>query len=502
MTVRYETRGTVAVITIDRPERRNAIDRATAKALADAWQRFASDDGIAVAVLYGAGGVFSAGADLVAFDLEDTPGGWLGFTRTQVDKPTIAAVEGYCVAGGLEMALWCDLRIAGAGAVFGCFERRYGVPLVDGGTQRLPRIVGLGRALDMILTGRPVDAAEALEMGLVNAVVAEGEALSEAVALAERIAAFPQETLRADRRAVYGGLGLQLAEGLELERREGAEVLDVARRGAERFAAARAARNVQTPPPQAPAEVVVRIESEGIEEGRPGTVERFPTPAGTARAYVSLPVGRRGPGVVVVHDWWGQRSSHRDVADRLAEAGFVAMAVDLYDGVLAADTAQAEELMMALDRPTVSSHLAAAVDALVAHPAVTGERVGIVGYSFGGGLALWLSTLDRRVAACVTYYGAVPWTDVRPDFGRAEAAFLGHYASEDRWASPHVAADLERGLRDLGRDATFHVYPATAHGFADPAEPTFAPSATGVAWERTVSFLRRILAPTSTLRPE
>ncbi len=499
MTVRYETRGTVAVITIDRPERRNAIDRATAIALADAWGRFAADDELAVGILYGAGGVFSAGADLVAFDLVDDPGGWLGFTRTTVDKPTIAAVEGYCVAGGLEMALWCDLRVAGSGAVFGCFERRYGVPLVDGGTQRLPRVVGLGRALDMILTGRPVDAVEALEMGLVNRVVEEGSALAEAVALAERIAEFPQETLRADRRAVYGGLGLPLPAGLELERREGAGVLDVARRGAARFAASR------RPPPveeARPGEVVVRIESEGIEEGRPGSLERFPTPGGTARAYVATPAEVRGPGVLVLHDWWGQRATHRDVADRLAEAGFVAMAVDLYDGLLAADAAQAEELMMGLDRPTASAHLVAALDALVSHPAVTGDRVGVVGYSFGGGLALWLATLDRRVAACVSYYGAVPWNDVQLDFTRADAAFLGHHASEDRWASPLRAADLERRLRDLGCDATFHVYPATAHGFADPAEPTFAPSASAMAWERTVSFLRRILAPTSMPRPE
>ena len=128
--------------------------------------------------------------------------------------------------------------------------------------------------------------------------------------------------------------------------------------------------------------------------------------------------------------------------------------------------------------------------------------MGVVGFSFGGGLALWLATLDPRVGACVTYYGAVPWEDTQPDFGRSDAAFLGHYASEDRWASPHVAADLERALRDLGRDATFHVYPATGHGFADPGEPAYSRSETALAWERTVSFLRRTLAPTSAVRPE
>ena len=206
--------------------------------------------------------------------------------------------------------------------------------------------------------------------------------------------------------------------------------------------------------------------------------------------------------MLILHDWWGQRSSHRDVADRLAEQGFVAMALDLYEGVLAANAAQAEELMMGLDRPTVSAHLVSAVDALLDHPAVEGDRVGVVGFSFGGGLALWLATLDPRVGACVTYYGAVPWEDTQPDFGRSDAAFLGHYASEDRWASPHVAADLERALRDLGRDATFHVYPATGHGFADPGEPAYSRSETALAWERTVSFLRRTLAPTSAVRPE
>jgi enoyl-CoA hydratase len=175
MAVHYERTGPVAVVTIDRPERRNAVDMATAQGLQEAWRRFEDDGDALVGVLTGAGGTFSAGADLVAFDLVETAGGYLGGFRGQVGKPTIAAVTGYCVAGGLEMALWCDLRVAGEDAVFGCFERRWGVPLVDGGTQRLPRIVGLSRALDMILTGRPVDAAEALQHGLVNAVYEPGE---------------------------------------------------------------------------------------------------------------------------------------------------------------------------------------------------------------------------------------------------------------------------------------------------------------------------------------
>ncbi len=233
--VTYERRGPVAVVTIDRPDRKNAVDRATADALADARERFAGGDAD-VLVLTGAGGDFSAGADLQAFDLEDRPEGYLGLTRTRVEKPTVAAVEGYCVAGGLELALWCDVRVAAEGATFGCLERRFGVPLVDGGTQRLPRVVGLGRALDMITTGREVDAATAEEWGLVTRVAPEGEALSTALALAERVAAFPQETLRSDLAATYDGLGEPLSTGLELEAARGAEVLDVAAEGAERFA--------------------------------------------------------------------------------------------------------------------------------------------------------------------------------------------------------------------------------------------------------------------------
>ncbi len=237
MTVRYEQDGQVVVVTIDRPGRRNAIDRATAGALGDAWRRFAAEQSAAVGVLTGAGGTFCAGADLKAFDLVDGPGGFLGMSRLAVGKPTIAAVAGHAVAGGLELALWCDLRVAGEDAVFGCFERRWGVPLVDGGTQRLPQVVGLGRALDMILPGRPVDAAEALAMGLANRVVPAGTELAAAVDLARQIASFPQATVRSDRAAVYAGLGRTPAQGLAEERRLGTAVLDVAAAGAARFAA-------------------------------------------------------------------------------------------------------------------------------------------------------------------------------------------------------------------------------------------------------------------------
>lgn len=235
MAVSYEREGPVAVVTINRPERRNAVDRATSEALLDAFTRFEDGDA-AVAVLAGSEDTFSAGADLKAMDLEDSPEGWLGFTRTRTSKPTIAAVEGHCVAGGLEMALWCDVRIAGAGAMFGCFERRFGVPLVDGGTQRLPRVVGLGRALDMILTGRAVDAETAERWGLVTRLVDEGAAREHAVELGERLAGFPTETLHTDREAVYDGVGVPLEQGLEIEGWHGSRVLSTAIEGAKGFA--------------------------------------------------------------------------------------------------------------------------------------------------------------------------------------------------------------------------------------------------------------------------
>lgn len=237
MAVQYESRGPVAIITVDRTHRRNAINRATAAALADAWRRFDEDESASVGVLTGAGGTFCAGADLTDFDLTDDPQGFLGFTRLWVSKPTVAAISGYAVAGGLELALWCDLRVASEDAIFGCFERRFGVPLVDGGTQRLPVVIGLGRALDMILTGRAVGAAEALSMGLANRVVPAGTEVAAAVELAKQLAAFPQATVRSDRAAVYAGLGTPTEDGLAVERTLGTSVLGVAAAGAGRFAA-------------------------------------------------------------------------------------------------------------------------------------------------------------------------------------------------------------------------------------------------------------------------
>jgi enoyl-CoA hydratase len=233
-----ERRGSAAVVRIVRPERRNAVDGRTAEALLDAFNAFVADDGARVLVLTGDENAFCAGADLKAIEtLRDRAEGPLGISRLTSPKPTIAAVNGYCVAGGLELALWCDLRIAGEGATFGCFERRWGVPLVDGGTQRLPRVIGLGRALELILLGRAVAAEEALRVGLANAVVPDARVLETALEWAERIAGFPQAALLADRRAAIEGSGLPLEHGLALERRLGWPAVVEGRMGAARFAA-------------------------------------------------------------------------------------------------------------------------------------------------------------------------------------------------------------------------------------------------------------------------
>jgi enoyl-CoA hydratase len=239
--VRYERQGAAAVLTIDRQERRNAVDGPTAQELHAGYARFESEADARVLVLTGAGGVsFCAGADLKAIDSFGgrlmAPEGPMGFTRLTPSKPTIAAISGYCLAGGLELALWCDLRIAAEGSTLGFPERRWGVPLIDGGTQRMARVVGLGRALDLILTGRMIDAPEALAMGLLTEVVPAGSHLERAVALAEGLARFPQSTMLADRRAAIEGLGMTLAEGLELEAQAGPEVFTDAIAGASRFA--------------------------------------------------------------------------------------------------------------------------------------------------------------------------------------------------------------------------------------------------------------------------
>jgi enoyl-CoA hydratase len=240
--VRYERTGTTALITIERPERRNAIDGPTAEALHEVFLRFESEADALALVLTGAGEqAFCAGADLKAVetfaDRLQAPEGPLGFSRLSASKPTIAAISGYALAGGLELALWCDLRIAAEGARLGFTERRFGVPLIDGGTQRLPRIVGLGRALDLILTGRILETPEALAIGLLTEVVPRGQHLQRALQLAEGLARFPQKTMLGDRRAAIEGQTMSLAEGLALEAQAGPETFAEALAGSQRFAA-------------------------------------------------------------------------------------------------------------------------------------------------------------------------------------------------------------------------------------------------------------------------
>lgn len=222
----------ITTITIDRPEVRNAVDAATARELADAFKAFDADRESDVAVLTGSGGHFCAGADLKAIStgmgpnrIEETGDGPMGPSRMLLSKPVIAAVAGYAVAGGLELACWCDLRIVERSAVFGVFCRRWGVPLIDGGTIRLPRLIGLGRALDLILTGRPVSADEALAMGLANRVVEDGTALQEAERLASYLSAFPQTCMRNDRRSAHEQFDLSMEEALLNEFRLGMETI-------------------------------------------------------------------------------------------------------------------------------------------------------------------------------------------------------------------------------------------------------------------------------------
>ena len=246
MTVHTETRGPVLVVTIDRPEVRNAVDRPTADALAEAFRSFETDDDAKVAVLTGAGGYFCAGADLKAMAEDpdranriDTEGdGPMGPSRMQLDKPVIAAIEGYAVAGGLELALWCDLRVAAEGATLGFFDRRWGVPLIDGGTIRVTRLIGQSRAMDLLLTGRGVGAEEAHEIGLVNRVAPQGRALDAAVELATDIARFPQAVMRADRRSAMSQWGLSIDDAMRREFDWGitAAMTGETQQGAERFA--------------------------------------------------------------------------------------------------------------------------------------------------------------------------------------------------------------------------------------------------------------------------
>ncbi len=223
-----EKNGPVTTVILNRPEAKNAVDRETADQLTDAFRSFEADEEARVAVFWGSGGCFCAGADLKAascpeedrfnrLDPDMEKDGPMGPSRMRLSKPVIAAIAGYAVAGGLELACWCDLRVVEEDAVFGVYCRRYGVPLIDGGTQRLPRLIGMSRAMDMILTGRTVDANEALAWGLANRVVSTGMARREAEALAARIAAFPQGCMRSDREAAYCGMGMDFDQAMKME---------------------------------------------------------------------------------------------------------------------------------------------------------------------------------------------------------------------------------------------------------------------------------------------
>jgi enoyl-CoA hydratase len=243
MGVIIETSERITTIILDRPEVRNAVDRATAEKLADAFRCFEEDDGASVAVFCGSHGHFCAGADLKKISdgrhnrVEPDGDGPMGPTRMRLNKPVIAAISGYAVAGGLELALWCDLRVMEETAVLGVFCRRWGVPLIDGGTIRLPRLIGLSQAMDLILTGRPVDADEALRMGLVNRVVPHGASLAAARELARQIAGFPQTCMRQDRLSAYEQFDLSFEEAIANEYRRGLESLAAdTRTGAARFA--------------------------------------------------------------------------------------------------------------------------------------------------------------------------------------------------------------------------------------------------------------------------
>jgi enoyl-CoA hydratase/carnithine racemase len=247
MTIRYESDGPVAVVTLDRPEVANAVDRPTAEALVAAFDRFEADGDAAIAVLTGASGTFCAGADLKAMQEPGAPrasrvepdgDGPVGPTRMLLRKPVVAAVEGHAVAGGLELAAWCDLRVAADDAVFGVYCRRWGIPLMDGGTIRLARLVGHSHALDLILTGRGVSGEEALRMGLANRLTPPGEALSTAIALAHEIASRPQAALRSDRLSSYEQWSLPLDEALANEYRHGIATLQTGELfgGLERYA--------------------------------------------------------------------------------------------------------------------------------------------------------------------------------------------------------------------------------------------------------------------------
>lgn len=238
--IQFEQSEPFGLVTIDRPERTNAVSYETGQEIVDALRRVDEHDDLAIGIITGKGGNFCAGADLIEIaegvDMRERPYSLMGFSHADIRKPTIAAIEGFCVAGGMEIAIWCDLRVAAADATFGAFNRRFGVPFIDGATQRLPRMIGYSRALDLMLTGRAIDCERAEEWGLVNRIAEPGEALNCAVELADRIAKFPQQTIRSDMEAIYEGIGMPIDRGLEVEAWNGLHSMLIAQEGASRFA--------------------------------------------------------------------------------------------------------------------------------------------------------------------------------------------------------------------------------------------------------------------------
>ncbi len=220
-----------------------------------------------------------------------------------------------------------------------------------------------------------------------------------------------------------------------------------------------------------------------------GAMVKFSSNGKMAQGYLSAPEGGTGPGVIVIQEWWGLVPHIKDVADRFAAAGFVALAPDLYDGATAAEPDEAGKLMMAMELDRAARDMGGAVDYLSGHDAATGEGIGAVGFCMGGGLVLWLATMRAEISAAVPFYGALPWESVKPDFSHTRASFLGHYAENDEWATIESARGIESTLRGLGREANFHVYPGTDHAFFNDERPdAYAPEAAQLAWDRTVSF--------------
>lgn len=221
-----------------------------------------------------------------------------------------------------------------------------------------------------------------------------------------------------------------------------------------------------------------------------GDMVTFPSNGKQARGYLAVPESGSGPGVVVIQEWWGLVDHIKDVADRFATEGFVALAPDLYDGQTADEPDEAGKMMMAMQLDRAARDLGGAVDYLAGHDATTGDGVGVVGFCMGGGLALWLATTHQGVAAAVPFYGALPWEGVDPDFSRTTAAFLGHYAESDDWATIESARAIEQTLRDQGNTATFHIYPGTGHAFFNDERESYDEGAATLAWQRTLAFLR------------